>query len=147
MDPMVELGKGPACACHVVCGSTVEDPSIWLSICARTELVEDLLFLDVLEPGRRWQRCGGEEGSGGLGVDLHSGGRASHKEHGLVLLRLTLGQVGLCLLLGLSYGHPWAHYSGGYQHRLVGGPLGLLNLFNTAPADVERKDYRGIVLS
>jgi hypothetical protein len=51
------------------------------------------------------------------------------------------------LLRGLSYGHPWAHYSGGYQDRLLGGPLGLLNLGCTAPTGVERKDYRGIVLS
>jgi hypothetical protein len=28
------------------------------------------------------------------------------------------------VLGGLSYGHPWAHYSGGYQDRLLGGPLG-----------------------
>jgi hypothetical protein len=45
----------------------------------------------------------------------------------------------------VSYG-PWAHYSGGYQDRLVGGPLGLLDLCYTAPIGVERKDYRGIVL-
>jgi hypothetical protein len=44
----------------------------------------------------------------------------------------------------VSYG-PWAHYSGGYQDRLLGGPLGLLDLCYTAPAAVERKDYRGIV--
>jgi hypothetical protein len=23
----------------------------------------------------------------------------------------------------VSYGHPWAHYSGGHQDRLLGGPL------------------------
>jgi hypothetical protein len=28
----------------------------------------------------------------------------------------------------LSYGPPWAHYSGGYQDQLLGGPLGLLDL-------------------
>jgi hypothetical protein len=50
------------------------------------------------------------------------------------------------VLWGLSYGHPWAHYSGGYKDRLVGGLLGLLDLCYTAPAGVERKDYRGIVL-
>jgi hypothetical protein len=44
---------------------------------------------------------------------------------------------------GLLYGHPWDHYSGGYQYRLLSGPLGLLNLGCTTPAGVERKDYRG----
>jgi hypothetical protein len=50
------------------------------------------------------------------------------------------------VLRSLSYGHPWAHYSGGYQDRLLGGPLGLLNLGCMAPTSVERKDYRRIVL-
>jgi hypothetical protein len=50
------------------------------------------------------------------------------------------------VLGGLSYGHPWAHYSGGYQDRLLGGPLRLLDLCYTAPAGMERKDYIGIVL-
>jgi hypothetical protein len=36
----------------------------------------------------------------------------------------------------LSYGPPCAHYLGGYQDRLLGGPLG----------DVEHKDYTGVVL-
>jgi hypothetical protein len=51
------------------------------------------------------------------------------------------------VLGGLSYGHPWAHYSGGYQDRLIGGSLGLLNLGCTTPAGMEQKDYRGILLS
>jgi hypothetical protein len=46
----------------------------------------------------------------------------------------------------LSYGPPWAHYLGGYQNRLLGGPLGLPGLRYTAPEGVERKDYTGIVL-
>jgi hypothetical protein len=50
------------------------------------------------------------------------------------------------VLGGLSYGHPWAHCSGGYHDRLLGGPLGLLNLCYTAPNGVERKDYGGGVL-
>jgi hypothetical protein len=50
------------------------------------------------------------------------------------------------VLEGLSYGHPWAHYSGGYQDRLLGGPLGLLKLCYTVPVSVKRKDYRGIIL-
>jgi hypothetical protein len=51
------------------------------------------------------------------------------------------------VLEGLSYGHTWAHNSGRYQVRLLGGPLGLLDLCYTTPIGVERKDYRGIVLS
>jgi hypothetical protein len=49
-------------------------------------------------------------------------------------------------LLDLSYGPPWAHYLGGYQDRLLGGPLGLLDLRCTAPDGVEHKDYGGEVL-
>jgi hypothetical protein len=47
----------------------------------------------------------------------------------------------------LSYGPPWAHYLGGYQDRLLGGPLGLPGLRCTAPGGVKHKDYRGEVLS
>jgi hypothetical protein len=50
------------------------------------------------------------------------------------------------VLRGLSYGHPWAHYSGGNRDRLLGGPLGLLDLCYTTPDGVERKDYGGGVL-
>jgi hypothetical protein len=46
----------------------------------------------------------------------------------------------------VSYGPPWAHYLGGYQDRLLGGPLGLPDLGCTAPAGVKHKDYRGEVL-
>jgi hypothetical protein len=46
----------------------------------------------------------------------------------------------------LSYGPPWAHYLGGYQDRLLGGPLGLPGLRYTAPDGVEHKDYEGEVL-
>jgi hypothetical protein len=46
----------------------------------------------------------------------------------------------------LSYGPPWAHYIGGYQDRLLGGPLGLPGLRRTAPEGVKRKDYTGVVL-
>jgi hypothetical protein len=46
----------------------------------------------------------------------------------------------------LSYGPPWAHYLGGYQDRLLGGPLGLPGLRYTAPEGVELKDYTGVVL-
>jgi hypothetical protein len=46
----------------------------------------------------------------------------------------------------VSYGPPWAHYLGGYQDRLLGGPLGLPGLCCTAPEGVERKDCTGVVL-
>jgi hypothetical protein len=46
----------------------------------------------------------------------------------------------------LSYGPPWAHYLGGYQDQLLGGPLGLPGLRYTAPEGVEHKDYTGVVL-
>jgi hypothetical protein len=46
----------------------------------------------------------------------------------------------------LLYGPPWAHHLGGYQDRLLGGPLGLLGLCHTAPDSVRRKDYDGQVL-
>jgi hypothetical protein len=37
-------------------------------------------------------------------------------------------------------------YSGGYQDRLLGGPLGLLNLCGTTPDGVDCKDYGRVVL-
>jgi hypothetical protein len=46
----------------------------------------------------------------------------------------------------VSYGPPWAHYLGGYQDRLLGGPLGLPGLRYTAAEGVEHKDYTGVVL-
>jgi hypothetical protein len=50
------------------------------------------------------------------------------------------------VLGGLSYEPPWAHYLGGYQDGLLGGPLELPDLCCTAPAGVKHKDYRGEVL-
>jgi hypothetical protein len=38
------------------------------------------------------------------------------------------------------YGPPWAHYLGGCQDRLLGGPLGLPGLRYTTPKGVEHKD-------
>jgi hypothetical protein len=46
----------------------------------------------------------------------------------------------------LSYGPPRAHYLGGYQDRLLGGPLGLLDLHCTTLDGVKHKDYGGEVL-
>jgi hypothetical protein len=60
-----------------------------------------------------------------------------------LLTRLLL----TCLLtFFLSYGPHWAHYLGGYQDRLLGGPLGLPGLRYTALEGVEHKDYGGGVL-
>jgi hypothetical protein len=50
------------------------------------------------------------------------------------------------VLGGLWYGPPWAHYLGGYQDRLLGGPLGIPDLRSMAPDGVKHKDYRGEVL-
>jgi hypothetical protein len=46
----------------------------------------------------------------------------------------------------LPYGPPWAHYLGGYQDRLLGGPLGLPGLCRTTHDGVRRKDYGREVL-
>jgi hypothetical protein len=52
-----------------------------------------------------------------------------------------------CLrMLALSYGPLWAHYLGGYQDRLLGGPLGLPDLRCTVLDGVKHKDYTGEVL-
>jgi hypothetical protein len=58
---------------------------------------------------------------------------------------LTVNSVNLAMSL-LSYGPPWDHHLGGYQDRLLGGPLGLLDLRCMAPAGVKHKNYRGEVL-
>jgi hypothetical protein len=52
----------------------------------------------------------------------------------------------ILLLRYLLYGPPWAHYLGGYQDRVLGGPLGLPGLCHEAPDGVRRKDYGGEVL-
>jgi hypothetical protein len=57
-----------------------------------------------------------------------------------------LGAVSFAPWHDLSYGPPWAHYLGGYQDRLLGGPLGLPGLRYTAPNGMEHKDYGGEVL-
>jgi hypothetical protein len=49
-------------------------------------------------------------------------------------------------VIQMSYGLPWPDCLGGYQDRLLGGPLGLLGLCHTAPDGVRRKDYGGEVL-
>jgi hypothetical protein len=52
----------------------------------------------------------------------------------------------VCERWHVSYGPPWAHYLGGYQDRLLGGPLGLPGLRYMVPKGVEHKDYIGVVL-
>jgi hypothetical protein len=54
--------------------------------------------------------------------------------------------LGYKVLSGLSYGPPLAHYLGGYQDRLLGGPLGLPDLCHTVRDGVTCKDYGGEVL-
>jgi hypothetical protein len=43
------------------------------------------------------------------------------------------------VLGSLSYGHPRAHYPGGYRIRLLRGPPGLLDLCAMVQDGVERK--------
>jgi hypothetical protein len=63
----------------------------------------------------------------------------------LPLDAFALSHVHAPLLHMLSYGPPWAHYLGGYQDRVLGGPLGP-GLRYTAPDGVEHKYYGGEVL-
>jgi hypothetical protein len=83
----------------------------------------------------------GPDGGGLAGVACSEVDRPD--EYLLRWLRLV-GAVRL--LRTMSYGPPWAHYIGGYQDRLLGGPLGLPGLRCTAPEGVEHKDYTGVVL-
>jgi hypothetical protein len=57
-------------------------------------------------------------------LDLRGGGSCRTLE-GVTLLRSRRGLV--------SYGPPWAHYLGGYQDRLLGGPLVLTQNVHSAP--------------
>jgi hypothetical protein len=41
----------------------------------------------------------------------------------------------------VSYGPPGAHHLGGYQDRLLGGPLGLPDLSCMTPDGVDHKDF------
>jgi hypothetical protein len=61
---------------------------------------------------------------------------------GLLLLCRVEERIGT----RVSHGPPWAHYLGGYQDRLLGGPLGLPGLRYTASEGVEHKDNAGVVL-
>jgi hypothetical protein len=54
--------------------------------------------------------------------------------------------IAKAIALLVSYEPPWAHYIGGYQDRLLGGPLGLLDLGHTTPDGVGHRDYGGGVL-
>jgi hypothetical protein len=64
----------------------------------------------------------------------------------MVVLELHLARFMFASGGGGSYGPPWAHYLGGYQDRLLGGPLGLPDLCCMAPDGVRRKDHGGEVL-
>jgi hypothetical protein len=123
-------------------------------------------------PARRWSHGQGRGETEGFSRDRWSSPAASHAEirlgarHHLAELELTvvLGPLWSAADLGppavgggahtrvaeltpVSYGHPWAHYSGGYQDRLLGGPLGLIDFCCMTPAGVKHNDYKGIVLS
>jgi hypothetical protein len=77
---------------------------------------------------------GGRRGEGGELAEVRGGGEQLHHDRAW-----KLGWR-------LSYGPPWAHCLGGYQFRLLGGPLGLPGLRYTALEGVEHKDYIGVVL-
>jgi hypothetical protein len=62
------------------------------------------------------------------------------------MVRVTNHKLHRAWPTALSYGPPWARYLGGYQDRLLSGPLGLPYLRSTTPTSVKHKDYRGEVL-
>jgi hypothetical protein len=66
--------------------------------------------------------------------------------HDLSKVDAPTPRSGACETWLLSYGPPWAHCLGGYQDRLLGGPLGLPDLCRTVPVGVRRKDHGGEVL-
>jgi hypothetical protein len=76
--------------------------------------------------------------------DLYSGTPEHYSLRSPRLLEAIL--LDYKVLGGLSYGPPWAHYFGGYQDRLLGGPLGLPDLRCTVPDGMKHKDCRGEVL-
>jgi hypothetical protein len=82
------------------------------------------------------------EGAGGL----EGFGQGCLMRLRLLQLRMPLLLLRMPLLHQLSYGPRWAHYLGGYQDQLLGGPLGLSGLCHTAPDGVRRKNYGGEVL-
>jgi hypothetical protein len=81
-------------------------------------------------------------GLGGV-VALRRKGGTVHELSFVVLVLLQAERGGS--LRVVSYGPPWAHYLGGCQDRLLGGPLGLLDLRCTAPDGMKRKDCRGVL--
>jgi hypothetical protein len=84
-------------------------------------------------------------------LDLDGSNYSSWRSNVLIALKVlgpTVEGIMVASILpeDVSYGPPWAHYLGGYQDRLLGGPLGLHGLRYTAPDGVEHKDYGGEVL-
>jgi hypothetical protein len=77
------------------------------------------------------------------GRPMGSKGRLSVQSQGPEMVKATQTHSGV---MEVSYGPPWAHYLDGYQDRLLGGPLGLLDLCRTVPDGVRRKDSGGEVL-
>jgi hypothetical protein len=76
------------------------------------------------------------------------GGHVARNAQNVTAIQANAAQLGEgnANIAYVSYGPPWAHYLGGYQDRLLGGPLGLPGLRCTAPNGVKHKDYRGEVL-
>jgi hypothetical protein len=93
--------------------------------------------LEVLCPGYTGQTVWGTSQTG-AGLESSS--------LGFVLVQVRGLFLEVVVLVVVSYGPPWAHCLGGYQNRLLGGPLGLPGLCHTTPDGVRRKDCGGEVL-
>jgi hypothetical protein len=71
---------------------------------------------------------------------------ATNEDLAIAMLVSAVAKEDFSLMAAVSYGPPWARCLGGYQDRLLGGPLGLPGLSYTASEGVEHKDYTGVVL-
>jgi hypothetical protein len=73
----------------------------------------------------RWTCANGKEWSRGTKEVLIIGLHMVGNEHGSFNLEALKFLMHFREPGSLSYGPPWAHYLGGYQDRLLSGPLGL----------------------
>jgi hypothetical protein len=158
MDPQLESATQPKARelLHMECDFAIALPyQLWLQ--DNTGIVEDL-------QGQQSRMLGTTQ------EDFRIAQTSARVHSSLVMLRLLLRDFDLyysgtledyslrpsrlleAILLdykvlgGLSYRPPWAHCLGGYQDRLLGGPLGLPDLRCTVPDGVEHKDCGGEVL-